>query len=200
LARPSGWASVRAVHREDSVREPRHRYSTVSLVLHWLTAALVLGQIALITAADAEGPNRALWMMLHKSGGMTILALTLIRIGWRLAHPAIALPDAMPRWERVFARTTHVLFYVVLLVMPLTGWLAGAAMGRAFQWYGLFAVPLPPVGGGRDTAGVLMAIHTSLPKLLYVLLALHVLGALKHQFVDRDNVLRRMIPLIPRRP
>lgn len=180
--------------------EPRNRYSIVSLVLHWLIAALVLGQIVLITLAEPEGPNRALWMMLHKSGGMTILALTLFRIGWRIANPAIPLPDAMARWEKIFARATHVLFYVVLLALPLTGWLAGSAMGLGFLYYGLFQFPLLPVGGGRETAGVLMAIHTTLPKLLYVLLALHVLGALKHQFVNRDNVLHRMIPIIPRRP
>ena len=186
--------------RGETVAEPRNRYSIVSLVLHWLIAALVLGQILLITAAEPEGPNRALWMMLHKSGGMTILALTLFRIGWRIANPAIALPNAMPRWEKIFARATHVLFYVVLLVLPLTGWLAGSALGRDFLYYGLFDFPLLPVGGGRATAGVLMAIHTSLPKLLYVLLALHVLGALKHQFVNRDNVLHRMLPIIPRRP
>jgi len=180
--------------------EPRNRYSTVSLTLHWLIAALVLGQILLITAAETEGPNRALWMMLHKSGGMAILVLTLLRIGWRIANPAIPLPSAMPRWETIFARTTHVLFYVVLLALPLTGWMAGSAVGREFRFYGLFDVPLLPIGGGRDMARALMGVHTSLPKLLYVLLALHVLGALKHQFLNRDNVLHRMIPIIPRRP
>ena len=180
--------------------EPRNRYSTVSLLLHWATAALVLAQILLITAAEAEGSNRGLWMMLHKSGGITILVLTLARIGWRIANPAIPLPDDLPRWQKLFARATHVLFYVVLLALPLTGWLAGSAVGRGFDYYSLFAFPLLPVGGGRETAGLLMDIHRTLPKLLYVLLALHVIGALKHQFLNRDNVLHRMIPLIPRRP
>lgn len=180
--------------------EPRNRYSTVSLVLHWSIALLVLAQILLITAAEAEGPHRGLWMMLHKSGGMTILILTLARIGWRVGNPAIPLPVEMPRWQKVFARVTHVLFYIVLLALPLTGWLAGSAVARGFDYYGLFPFPLLPVGGGRDTAGLLMDVHRALPKLLYVLLALHVIGALKHQFVDRDNVLHRMIPLIPRRP
>jgi cytochrome b561 len=182
------------------VAEPRNRYSAVSLTLHWLIAALVLGQILLITAAETKGADRALWMMLHKSGGMAILTLTLLRIGWRIANPALKTPAGMAGWEKVLARTTHVLFYVVLLALPLTGWLAGSAVGREFQFYGLFDVPLLPVGGGRDTAGLLMTVHRALPKLLYVLLALHVLGALKHQFVNRDNVLHRMIPLIPRRP
>ena len=180
--------------------EPRNRYSTVSLFLHWAIAALVVGQIVLITAAEAEGANRGLWMMLHKSGGMTILILTLVRIGWRIANPAIALPADMRKWQKVFARTTHVLFYVVLLALPLTGWLAGSAAQRGFEYYGLFNFPLLPVGGGRSTAKALMAIHTSLPELLYVLIFLHVAGALKHQFINRDNVLHRMIPLIPRRP
>ncbi|QTC92646.1 cytochrome b [Brevundimonas goettingensis] len=180
--------------------EPRNRYSTVSLTLHWLTAALILSQILLINAAEAEGADRALWMMLHKSGGMAILMLTLIRIGWRFANPALKPPAGMPRWEAWLAKGVHVLFYVLLLALPLTGWLAGSAAGRNFQFYGLFDFPLLPIGGGRPLAKTLMGVHETLPKLLYVLLALHVLGALKHQFVNRDNVLHRMIPLIPRRP
>lgn len=180
--------------------EPRNRYSTVSLVLHWLIAALVVGQIAFVSAAEQEGPREALWMMLHKSGGAAILILTLVRLGWRAANPAIPLPAATPRWQKLFARATHVLFYVVLLALPLTGWLAGSAVNRGFEFYGLFDFPLLPVGGGRETAGMLMDIHRALPKLLYVLLALHVLGALKHHVIDRDNVLHRMLPFIPRRP
>lgn len=181
--------------------EPRNRYSMVSLTLHWATALLVLGQIVLITIAEeVSGSERGFWMMLHKSGGATILILTLARIGWRIANPAIPLPPSVPKWQKLFARATHVLFYVVLLALPLTGWLAGSAAGRGFEYYGLFDFPLLPIGGGRDLAKDLMEIHEALPKLLYVLLALHVVGALKHHFVDRDNVLHRMLPFIPRRP
>ena len=162
--------------------EPRNRYSTVSLALHWVIAAAVLAQILLVTAHEAtEGPLSREFINLHKSVGLTILVLTLARIGWRLANPAIALPAHMPRWQKVLARATHVLFYAALIVMPLTGWLASSA-------------------GGREAARGFMAIHGLVVKGLYVLIALHVLGALKHQFVDRDNVLHRMIPLIPRRP
>jgi cytochrome b561 len=181
------------------VAEPRNRYSIVSLMLHWLIAALVLTQVLLITAHEAGDAQRT-FINLHKSVGLGILVLTLGRIGWRMANPAIALPSHLPVWQRLVARVTHVLFYVVLIVIPLTGWAASSAMGRDIAWFGLFNWPLLPIGGGRETAGLLMDIHGLVVKGLYVLIALHVLGALKHHFIDRDNVLHRMIPLIPRRP
>jgi cytochrome b561 len=181
--------------------EPRNRYSTVSLLMHWGIALAVLLQVLLITAHEnTDGPISGQFVMLHKSLGLTILILTLVRIGWRLAHPAIALPSQMPRWQRLAARISHVLFYLALIVIPMTGWLASSAGGRTIAWFGLFPWPLLPVEGGRETARSLMALHGLAVKGLYVLIALHVLAALKHQFVDRDNVLHRMIPIIPRRP
>ena len=135
--------------------EPRNRYSTVSLVLHWGIAAAVLIQVLLITAHEnTEGPLSGQFVMLHKSTGITILVLTLARIGWRLAHPAIPLPVETPRWQRWTARATHVLFYVGLSAMPMTGWLATSAAGREITWFGLFDWPLLPVGGGGLAAGV----------------------------------------------
>ena len=181
--------------------EPRNRYSVVSLVLHWVIAVAVLAQVLLVTAHEAtEGPISREFINLHKSVGLTILVLTLARIGWRLANPAIALPGEMPRWQKLLARATHVLFYVALIAMPLTGWLASSAGGRDIVWFGLFDWPLLPVSGGREAARGFMEIHGLVVKGLYVLIALHVLGALKHQFINRDNVLHRMIPVIPRRP
>lgn len=184
--------------------EPRDRYSTVSLILHWLIAALVITQIILISIHDAAGEaqNREmsrLFMDLHKSTGATILVLTLIRIGWRVANPAIPLPGHMPRWQKVMARANHVLFYVVLIAMPLAGWAASSAVGRPVDWFFLFHLPILPVPASRELAGSLMDAHEMAAKLLYVLVALHILGALKHQFVDRDDVVRRMLPFLRRR-
>jgi cytochrome b561 len=183
------------------VAEPRNRYSTVSLVLHWLIAALVITQIGLIAAHEAtEGPISREFVNLHKSVGLSILVLTLARLGWRIANPAIPLPLEMPRWQKLLARANHVLFYVLLLAMPLVGWAASSAAGRDIVWFGLFEWPLLPIGGGRETARDLMDVHEAAAKLLIFLVVLHIVGALKHQFLDRDNVLHRMIPLIPRRP
>ncbi len=181
--------------------EPRNRYSTVSLTLHWLIAALVVTQVGLIAAHEwTEGPISREFVNIHKSVGLSILVLTIGRLGWRIANPAIPLPGTMPRWQKLLARTTHVLFYVFLIAMPLVGWAASSAAGREILWFGLFQWPLLPVGGGRETARALMDLHEMAAKLLIALIVLHIIGALKHQFIDRDNVLHRMIPLIPRRP
>lgn len=181
--------------------EPRHRYSTVSVVLHWLIAVLVVAQIVLIQAHEAtDGPMSREFVQIHKSVGLAILVLTLGRLAWRFANPALPLPDTMRPWEKLLARAAHVLFYAFMIGMPLVGWAASSATGREIEWFGLFQWPLLPIDGGREVAGQLMDMHELAAKALYVLIALHVAGALKHQFVDRDNVLHRMIPWIPRRP
>lgn len=184
--------------------EPRNRYSTVSLSLHWITAALVVAQVVLVMAYEAnEGSPGTLpreLINLHKSVGVSILLLSLVRLGWRLTNPVIPLPESTPRWQRLTARTTHVLFYVILIGLPLGGWAAVSAAGRPFEWFGLFNWPLLPLPRDRDMAGLVMEVHEIVGKLLIALVVLHVVGALKHHFIDRDNVLHRMLPFIPRRP
>ena len=120
-------------------------------------------------------------------------------IGWRLANPAPPMPGTMKDWEKLLARGIHILFYVALIAMPLTGWLASSASGRDISWFGLFNWPLLPIEGGRAVSRQLMDVHELVMKGMYALVALHVLAALKHQFIDTDNVLHRMIPWIPRR-
>lgn len=182
--------------------EPRNRYSMVSLVFHWGIALMVLAQVLLITAHEAtEGQAISReFTAVHKALGLTILVLTLARIGWRVMNPALPLPPGTPGWQRIAARTTHVLFYVLMIGLPLGGWAASSAAGRDIDFFGLFNWPLLPLPQSRELAGSFMDAHRAGVKLLYLLLALHVLAALKHHFLDRDNVLHRMIPLIPRRP
>lgn len=180
--------------------QPSSTYSSVSIALHWIIAVLAISQIGLIMISDAvSGPDRGFWMMLHKSGGLLILVLTLVRLAWRVREPWKPMPVATPRWQTWLARTTHVGFYVVLLGMPLGGWAASSAGGREILFYGLFQWPLLPIGGGRDAAEAFMAGHELAAKFLYVLIALHVLGALKHQFLDKDNELKKMLPFLPGR-
>ena len=182
--------------RKENMAARRDRYSNVAIFLHWLLAALVLAQILLVMAGDAA-PNResaAIWRDLHKSVGMSILGLTVLRIIWRMVHPVPPPLPGTPVWQKHLATVVHVLLYAILLILPLTGWLASSAAGRDIVWFGLFDLPLLPVEGGREAAGQFMDMHRIVVKGLYVLVALHVLAALKHHFVDRDSVLSRMVP------
>ena len=178
--------------------QPSPVYSNVSIALHWTIALLVFGQIGLVMAHDVtHGSDMSRTLLnLHKSGGLLILALTLVRIGWRFKEPMIALPAEMPGWEKLLARGTQIGFYLVLIGLPLGGWAASSAAARDISFYGLFNWPLLPIGGGRDAARQFIEMHELGAKALYVLLFLHIAGALKHQFINRDNILRRMLPFI----
>lgn len=180
--------------------EPRDRYSTVSLLLHWGIAALIVVNILLVNQADeVSRDQRGFWMMLHKSVGISILLLTLVRLGWRIANPAIPLPESVPGWQKLIARGTHVALYGLMLGIPLAGWASGSAGGRELVLFNAIPWPNLPLPQDRGLAKDIIEVHELLVKSLYVLVGLHVAAALKHHFVDRDGVLARMLPFLPRR-
>jgi cytochrome b561 len=175
------------------------RYSSVSTGLHWLIAVLLITQVILgMRFGDMpRGPGKGEAFATHMSLGITILLLSLARLGWRLSHPAPPLPEHYKAWERILARATHVLFYVVMIGMPLTGWIMTSAGPRPLpELLGLIPWPKLPVGG--ELAAPASAFHHRGAWIFWTLLALHVTGALKHQLLDRDGTLWRMLPLIPR--
>jgi cytochrome b561/polyisoprenoid-binding protein YceI len=180
------------------------RYSALAIVLHWAIALAIVLQI--ILAGRMGGPRTPTSFavtQLHKSVGITILLLTLARIAWRLTNPPPPMPAAMAPWEKALAKVTHVGFYLVMLGMPLTGWLMVSASRRLIPTLLYGVVPWPMIPGVPDLApGAKRLAHTIgetghglIAKLIYVLLALHVAGALKHQLFSRDEpVLARMAP------
>ncbi len=180
------------------------RYSIVAIALHWLIAAAIVLQV--ILAGRMEGhptPETFAVTQLHKSIGITILLLSLARLAWRLVNPAPPLPAAMAGWEKTLAKVTHVGFYVVMIAMPLTGWLMVSTSRIVLPTllYGTIPWPDIPVVGGLAPAAkhfwnqVGEQGHDIIAKLIYVLLALHVAGALKHQLFSKDEpVLARMAP------
>lgn len=184
----------------DSTAQPRSTYSSVSIALHWTLAILAVTQILLIWAHEAAPEGERTFIGLHVSVGATILVLTVVRLLWRLKEPWIPLPPTTPAWQKVAARANHVLFYAVLLGMPLAGWAAFSAFDSPVSWFGLFELPRLPTPADRELGGQIIDAHKLAAKLLYVLIALHVLGALKHHLVDKDNVVRRMLPFLPPRP
>lgn len=181
------------------MRESEHRYSTVSIVLHWAIAALLIANVLVGGwMENAQGADKLGWFSTHKALGITVFGLTLIRLGWRFGHRWPALPVHMAAWERLLARATHVLFYILLLAIPLLGWAAASAGGApATDWFGLFPIGNLPVPQSEDLGEALGGAHKLLIKATYVLIGLHVLGAIKHQFLNRDGVLHRMLPILP---
>lgn len=181
----------------------RIRYSSGAIALHWLIAAALLFEIGLGWRMDGPpGPQSFAVFQLHKSVGITILLLTLVRIAWRLTHRPPALPPTMKRWERTLAHVTHIGFYVALIGLPLSGWALVSTSKIAVPTflYGIVPWPHLPMLAGLspvDKHGIHEAAefgHEMLVNVAYALFALHVAGALKHHFVERGDDLGRMLP------
>lgn len=182
--------------------DARAHYSSVAITLHWLIAALIIANVFVGGAMeDAKGAAKAQIFVYHMSVGISVLLLSLVRLGWRLREPWPALPAGMAQWERLLARLTHVGFYVLMIGVPLLGWATVSANPRVsgLEWWGVIPWPELPLAKSDDLAETLGDTHEASVKLVYVLLALHVAGALKHHFLSKDDVLARMIPLLRRR-
>lgn len=192
----------------DKAQAPRAvgsaRYATIAIVLHWTIAALIVLQVVLAGRMDAPpSPERFEVTQLHKSVGITVLLLSLLRLAWRVMNPPAPLPDTLKRWERALAGATHVLLYAVMIGLPLTGWamVSASKLGLPTILYGLVPWPNVPGLAGLEPAakeawhGTAEFAHKALAKATYVLVGLHVAGALKHQLFSRDEpVLARMAP------
>ncbi|MES1975547.1 MAG: cytochrome b [Pseudomonadota bacterium] len=170
------------------------RYSRGAIWLHWVIAVLVIVNllIGLLHESLLDGVKGAI--PLHKSIGITVLALTLARIAWRLGHRPPPLPASMTGWSRLAAHAAHAGLYALLLALPLTGWImtSGAKVPRPTSFFGLFDLPLLPVS--RALGGAAHESHGLLGWVMLLLVGIHVAAALRHHFMLRDSVLARMIP------
>ncbi|MBI1331081.1 MAG: cytochrome b [Alphaproteobacteria bacterium] len=180
------------------------RYDSVAIALHWTIAALLIANIALglyFGDLPRSDPSKFLLAQTHKSIGLTVLVLTLARIGWRLTHRVPGLPPDMPALLKLAARGAHVLLYVVMLGLPLTGWamVSSSPLGLPTKYFGLFDWPNlgyfanQPVEQKRAFIGAFHESHEILANIAIALIILHVGAALYHQFVRRDGVAMRML-------
>lgn len=180
------------------------KYNGVAMVLHWVTALLmifmvVFGEdlIRVSSTADAASVTSAGIFLpsLHVSIGVSILLLTVIRLAWRVINPPPAYPGTMKPWEVIISKITHLLFYVLMLGLPVSGWLAFGSYSverpliKVASAFGLFPMPVGP-----DLGQIGPAMHGLGSNAAIALVILHVLAALKHQFIDGDTVMRRMLP------
>lgn len=168
-------------------------YNSVARALHWAVAALILLNLPLGPLGDfIEDAVGASPFPLHKSIGLTVLVLSLIRLGWRIANPPPPLPATTEARERRLAAMVHGTLYALMILVPLTGYAMSSAGKYPLSWFGLFAVPKLPVE--RDSAPAELAHegHEVLGIMLGVLAIGHILAALRHGFILRDGVYRRM--------
>jgi len=171
------------------------RYSLGAIVLHWAIAIAVIVNWQIAASAEhLPDAERAAVMANHMALGMTILALTLLRLAWRLMKKPPPLASTMKSWERLAARTVHAVFYVLLIGLPLGGWLAASLYGVGVKIWGLFTVPALPVAANEQLGQGIFEVHATAGTVMLVLIALHTLGALKHTLLDKDGNLFRMLP------
>ena len=179
-----------------TLKNTNDRWGPVSQALHWLIVLMILGlAIAGLTMGELPKTPKYFWVYTaHKSMGLTVLALVLVRIGWRLYAGAPAAVAGTPRWQERIANVTHWLLYALILAMPVSGWLYDSASGlRPFRWFGLFDVPklTAPNDTLRDASH---AAHEWLFWVLVALVALHAAAAFYHHLFLRDATLTRMLP------
>jgi cytochrome b561 len=179
------------------------KYTRVAVVLHWLIAALIIVNVIAALSADSlpDGWVRPV-INTHKSIGITVLGLVILRLLWRFSHAPPPLPASYPKWERIAAHTGHAVFYLIIIALPVTGWMHDSAWKDAashpMRLFNLVEWPRIPYilhmdPTTRETLhGVFGAWHTWCGYALYALLALHVGAALKHQFIDKQPELQRM--------
>ncbi|MGB7655287.1 MAG: cytochrome b [Novosphingobium sp.] len=181
----------------DSTNTSAARYSRGAIVLHWLIAVLIVLNIAAaFVSEEMSKDDRATVMANHKAIGIIVLLLTVLRIVWRLMHRPPPLLESLKAWEAALSRVVHAGFYFLMLAIPLTGWAMSSAFskGAGVSLFGLVTVPALPVGYDKPTAGLFAELHELLAFGMIALIVLHVAGALKHQLIDKDDTLRRMVP------
>lgn len=174
---------------------PAARYTATAQWLHWIIALLMLATIPVawqVHEMHPGAPMRAIYFAVHKSLGVTILLLAVARLIWRVRHKPPPFPSSSPRWVVRMAQANHVLLYVLLLGMPIAGYVHSATGGHPISYFGLFDLPLLPQDDAVSQAT--LVIHLAARWVVYALIVLHLLGTVWHVVVQRDGTLDRMLP------
>jgi cytochrome b561 len=178
------------------LRNDSSRYGVVAQLFHWIIVALIVTQAVLANKAEGLplGAAKLATLAYHKSVGITILGLAILRLTWRLTGTTPGLPSTTPRWQARAAHVSHFLLYALLFITPVLGWLMSSARNFPVSWFGLITLP-DFIEPSKAAYEALHEAHEAAAKTLFVIALVHIGAALKHHFIDRDNVLRRMLPM-----
>lgn len=170
-------------------------YSRGSKFFHWLIAVIVICMLGgSFFLDDLPDPYIPTAFMIHKSFGITVLVLMLLRLFWLKYTARPPLPVLMPAWEKYLSRFVQYSLYFFLIIQPLSGWILSVAANRIPSWFGLVELPLPGVSTNKALADFMDASHITIAWIIIGLLVLHIAGALKHHYINKDNVLRSILP------
>jgi len=176
-----------------TLKNTENTYGSVSKGLHWIIFLLVLMMLIIgFIMDDLPEKFQGAAYMLHKSTGLLILALMIFRFIWRQINIVPSLSN-MPTWQKILAQLVHQLFYVVLIIIPLTGWILSTASGHPPTFYDIVTLPFPGIPLDHALAEQLGTVHTFLAYALLTLLGGHILASLKHHYIDKDDILKRMV-------
>lgn len=179
----------------DPLGQSALRYSRGAMWFHWIIAALVFLNLFLGFYHDSFGQAARAWLMFfHKAIGISVLALSLARLFWRLGHRPPPFDAVLRPWEALLARLTHWFFYLLLIAIPLTGWMLSSSSNRGIDYFGLFDIRPLPVSRSDGAHDLFEEAHELLGKLMIGLIVLHVLGALKHHLQGHRHLIGRMGP------
>ena len=170
-------------------------YTRTAKGLHWLMTILFFGLLALgFYMHDLPlSPEKLQLYSWHKWAGVTAFLLVWFRLLWRITHRPPALPTTMSKLMQRAAHAGHFLLYVLMIAIPLSGWLMSSAKGFQTVWFGLLPIP-DLLGKNKETGDLLQSVHMSLNLLFVAVIAGHIGAALKHHFIDKDDILTRMLP------
>ena len=170
-------------------------YTPVAKALHWLIALLLFGLLALgFYMQDLPlSPQKLQLYAWHKWAGVTVFLLVLVRLAWRVTHRPPPLPEHMPRVMQLAAHAGHVLLYALMIAIPLSGWLMSSAKGFQTVWFGVLPIP-DLLAKDKALGDLLQTVHMTLNLVFALAIAGHIGAALKHHFIDRDDILTRMLP------
>lgn len=174
------------------IRNTEQQYGSIAKFFHWLVFLLVLTLILVGFFWENTGTIKGTVINTHKLVGLVTLLIVIMRVLWMLSNPKPTIPNAK-RWEKIVEHSAHGLIYLALFGMPLSGWLLATAAGKPPHLKGQ-TFPMPGITANKALAGVAANIHLVLAWVLISLVSLHILAALKHHIIDKDNVLKRMLP------
>ncbi|MDN5841948.1 MAG: cytochrome b [Alcaligenaceae bacterium] len=187
------------ISTQQGTKQSSQRYTRTAVFLHWLVGLGLIGTFAL--GFYMEGlplsPNKLKFYAWHKWAGMSLLVLAVVRLAWRMSHPAPDLPSTMSPMARLTAHAGHWVLYILMLAIPVSGWLMSSAQGFSVVWFGV--LPLPDlVPKNADLGALLKDAHVILNYTLLAVVVGHVGAALQHHFIKKDSVMARMLPFANR--